>query len=267
MSIHHNDRVLVTGAASGLGLALVKQFLARGCRVLATDRAADTPAPLVHLAKLTYLRLDVRSDDDWQQAYDWVAEHWNGLDVLVNNAGVAAGGRIELTDMDQWQWIIDINLLGVVRGCRSFTPMLKQQRSGHLVNVASAAGLVHPPRMSEYNSVKAAVVALSETLTHELKPFGVTVGVVCPTFFRTNLSTSLRGNDPASREAATKLIDNAQATADEIAAEVLKGIDDGRAVILTDRNGRVAYATKRFARPLYFRSMARAAAQMASKDT
>ena len=117
-----------------------------------------------------------------------------------------------------------------------------------------------------YNTVKAGVVALSETLTHELKPFGIAVSVVCPTFFRSNLSSSLRGNDPESRAAAGKLIDGARVSAAEIAAEVLKGVDAGRPVILTDRNGRIAYATKRFARPLYDRAMARASKQMAAKD-
>jgi len=79
-----------------------------------------------------------------------------------------------------------------------------------------------------YNTVKAGVVALSETLTHELKPFGIAVSVVCPTFFRTNLSSSLRGNDPESRAAAGKLIDGARVSAAEIAVEVLKGVDAGR---------------------------------------
>ena len=115
----------------------------------------------------------------------------------MNNAGIATGGRIDVESLDEWDRVVDINLMGVVRGCRAFTPLFKRQRSGHIVNTASAAGLVHPPMMSSYNTVKAGVVALSETLSHELHPYGVTVSVVCPSFFRTNLADSIQGDDTA----------------------------------------------------------------------
>ncbi len=266
MQIAQNSRVLVTGAASGLGLALVRQLADRGCRVLGTDIHAEIPQVLQGIGGVSYRKLDVTQDTDWATAHDWVVEQWEGLDFLFNNAGVAAGGRIEMTEMDQWQWIVDINLLGVARGCRTFTPMLKQQRHGHIVNTASAAGLIHPPRMSEYNAVKAGVVALSETLLHELKPFGVDVSVVCPTFFKTNLPESMRGKDESAQKSATKLIDRSKVTADQIAAEVLKGVVKGRHIILTDRDGKIAYAAKRFARPLYYAMMKKASFQMAKKD-
>jgi NAD(P)-dependent dehydrogenase (short-subunit alcohol dehydrogenase family) len=265
VKIAPQSRVLVTGAASGLGLALVHRLVERGCRVLATDVHADLPPALAAL-DVTYRTLDVTQDVDWASAHDWVVEEWDGLDHLFNNAGVAAGGRIELSELDQWQWIVDINLLGVVRGCRTFTPMLKAQGSGHIVNTASAAGLIHPARMSEYNAVKAGVVALSETLFHELKPFGVDVSVVCPTFFRTNLTDSLRGKDEASQRMAAKLIDRSTVSADDIAAVVLAGVEKGRHLILTDRRGKVAYAAKRFARPLYYRMMAQASTKMSQGD-
>jgi len=266
MTIERNERVLITGAASGLGLALVKEFVARGCRVLALDLHEDVPASLAGLEKVTYLKVDVTKDADWDKAYEWVVTEWDGLDYLFNNAGVAAGGRIELTQMDQWQWIIDINLLGVVRGCRKFTPMLKSQHSGRIVNTASAAGLIHPPRMSEYNAVKAGVVALSETLFHELKPYGVKVSVICPTFFKTNLTASLRGKDESSQNSTAALINMSKVTAEQIAAEAVKGVEKNRHIILTDRNGRLSYAAKRFARPLYYRTMAKVAQHMSKKD-
>ncbi len=216
-------------------------------------------------AEIAYRTLDVRSDDDWAAARRWVEDEWRGLDLLLNNAGVAAGGRIELVPMDEWQWIIDINLLGVVRGCHTFAPMLKAQGSGHIVNTASAAGLVHPPRMSSYNAVKAGVVALSETLSHELGAYGVTVSVVCPTFFRTNLADSLPGSDPDAQRSARQLIDQARLGPDEMAIAVLKGIDAVRHLILPDREARLAYLTKRFARPLYNRQMSKLARHM--RDT
>ncbi len=266
MKISAGDRALVTGAASGLGLALTKALAARGVRVLATDVHDTANGDLAVLDGVTYRRVDVTQDVDWAAARDHVVEEWGGIDLVFNNAGVAAGGRIELTEMDQWEWIVDINLLGVVRGCRTFTPLLKDQGRGHLVNTSSAAGLVHPPRMSEYNSVKAAVVGLSETLFHELKPFGVDVSVVCPTFFRTNLTQSLRGKDESAQQAAAKLIDGSKRSADDIAATVLEQVEKGRHIILTDREGRVAYAAKRWLRPLYYQQMAKAALRMGRKD-
>lgn len=263
MSIRRNDRALVTGAASGLGLALTRQLASRGCRVLATDVVTETPGELRDLPSVTYRRLDVRSDEDWATARDWVQEEWLGLDLLINNAGVAAGGRIDVVPVEEWEWIVDINLLGVVRGCAAFAPLLKTQRSGHLVNIASAAGLVHPPQMSSYSAVKAAVVALSETLRYELGAYDVTTSVVCPTFFRTNLSSSLTGSDPDAADSARKLIDGARRTADEVATNVLAGVDAGRYLILPDPPARAAYAVKRLARPLYDRAMRRVATSMA----
>ncbi len=266
VTIEPQQRAVVTGAASGLGLALTKALIARGCAVLALDIHTDEPTSLRGLTSVTYLKVDVIKDADWDNAFDWVVTHWGGLDYLFNNAGVAAGGRIELSELDQWQWIIDINLLGVVRGCRTFTTLLKSQGHGHIINTASVAGLIYPPRMSEYNAVKAAVVALSETLFHEFKPYGIVVSVVCPSFFRTNLSASLRGKDEASQRSGSKLIEESKVSAEQIAAQVIAGIEKDRHIILTDRDGRIAYAVKRFARPLYYRLMARASAQMAKND-
>lgn len=260
------SRVLITGAASGLGLAFTQLLSQRGCQILATDIAEETPAALADLPGVTYRRLDVTSDVDFDSVHTWVVETWNGIDAVFNNAGVAAGGRIELSQMDQWQWIVDINLLGVVRGCRTFVPMLKDQRSGLIVNTASAAGLIHPPTMSEYNAVKAGVVAVSETLKHELSPYGVQVSVICPTFFKTNLSSSLQGKDESARRAATKLIDGAKRTAEQVAAASLKQIDAGKHIVLPDLEAKAAYGAKRFARPLYYFAMSRAAKQMAARE-
>jgi NADP-dependent 3-hydroxy acid dehydrogenase YdfG len=265
MTVRSNDRALVTGAASGLGLALTRLLDARGCRVLATDVAVETPDTLRDLPSVVYRRLDVRSDEQWAEARNWVHEEWLGLDLLINNAGVAAGGRIDVVPLKEWEWIVDINLLGVVRGCAAFAPLLKAQRSGHLVNIASAAGLVHAPQMSSYNAVKAAVVALSETLRYELGAYDVTTSVVCPTFFKTNLARSLTGSDPDAAESARKLIEDSRRTAEEIAATVLAGIDAGRYLILPDKPARAAYASKRFARPLYDRTMRQMAAAMARR--
>jgi NAD(P)-dependent dehydrogenase (short-subunit alcohol dehydrogenase family) len=251
-------RVLVTGGASGLGAALVDEFLKRGDRVLVTDVAESYEAPV----GADYRKLDVTSGKDWSEARAWVDLAWDGLDVLVNNAGIATGGRIDVVTLDEWQGVIDINLLGVVRGCRTFVPMMKTQQSGHIVNTASLAGLVHPPAMGSYTAVKAGVVALSETLSYELSPWNIAVSAVCPGFFRTNLASSLAGSDKAVDAVAARLIEKSPLTAPQIAAEVLKGIDARRMVIQPDAPGRKAVWTKKFARPLYDREQRRFAARI-----
>ncbi|HUQ00701.1 MAG TPA: SDR family NAD(P)-dependent oxidoreductase, partial [Aeromicrobium sp.] len=188
-------------------------------------------------------------------------------DVLVNNAGIATGGRIDVVGITEWQGVIDINLLGVVRGCQTFVPMMKAQADagqpgGHIVNTASLAGLVHPPGMASYTAVKAGVVAISETLSYELSPWDIAVSAVCPGFFQTNLASSLNGSDAAVDKVAARLIERSAYTAEQIAREVMKGIDARRMVIQPDAPGRKAVWTKKFARPVYDREQRRFAARI-----
>jgi NAD(P)-dependent dehydrogenase (short-subunit alcohol dehydrogenase family) len=243
-------------------LALVRAMVGRGDQVLVTDVHADRPEALPDAA--AYLPLDVRSDEAWAAALAHVRESWGGLDLLLNNAGVAAGGRIDVATMDEWHWIVDINLLGVVRGCRTFTPLFKEQGGGQIVNVASLAGLVHAPGMAAYNTVKAGVVALSETLSHELAPHGIDVSVVCPSFFRTDLGSSFRGADTEMESAGKKMVSGSKRSAEQVADLVVRGIEARRDVILTDRDGQIAWRAKRFVRPAYTAVMKRAARRVAA---
>ncbi len=247
-------RVLVTGAASGLGAALTRAFRGRGDEVLATDLAADEAG--------VDLGLDITSDDDWAAALAEVERRWGGLDLLVNNAGVAGGGRLDVATLEEWQWITDINLFGAVRGTRTFVPMFKRQRSGHIVNVASLAGLVHPAGMASYNAVKAAVVALTETTGHELASFGVRASVVCPSYFRTNLMSSMRGTDTALASVLSSLVESSPISADDIAAAVLAGIDAGEELIVPDQPARDAWALKQADRTAYDAMMRHQAAKL-----
>lgn len=257
-------RVFVTGGASGLGLALVERFAARGDLVLSGDLV---PTPRAG-PTVTHRDLDVRSEDDWDSARAWVEREWGGaLDLLVNNAGVAGGGRIELCSVADWQWIFDINLFGVVRGTRAFTPMLKAQGSGRIVNVASLAGLVHPPGMGSYNAVKAAVVAFSETTAHELAPYGVGCSVVCPSYFRTNLMGSMRGHDVDLARHMARLVRESPISAGDIAAAVVEGVDRGDEVIVPDEPARTAYAFKLDDRGGYDAQMRAIAARLKERGT
>jgi NAD(P)-dependent dehydrogenase (short-subunit alcohol dehydrogenase family) len=260
-------RVLVTGAASGLGAALVARFRDRGDQVLGTDlpeilaavpdRAATDRAD----DQVAWRALDVRSEEDWAAARDWVAAQWGGLDVLVNNAGVAGGGRLELCPVEDWEWIFDVNLFGTVRGTRAFVPMMKAQGAGRVVNTASLAGLVHPPGMGSYNAVKAAVVAFSETMAHELAPYGVGCTAVCPSYFRTNLMESMRGQDTDLAEHLARLVEKSPISADDVAAEVVAAIDRGEDLVLPDEPARAAYALKLTDRPAYDAQMRATAAR------
>ena len=247
--------MLITGGASGLGLALATAFLERGDRVMIADLAPADERPVSIPSDARYLRLDVRSEDEWTAARAEIDEIWGGLDVLVNNAGIAQGGRIEMLTEEDWRQITDINLLGVARGCRTFVPQFKKQGHGLIVNTASLAGLVHPPTMSSYTAVKAAVVAISESLRWELEPFGVDVSVICPSFFRTNLASSLNSSDPAAAGFASKLIDRADRGADEIAAEVMVALEVGEFFILPDPEARKSYRGKRMLPAVYAKTM------------
>ncbi len=238
-------------------------MVARGDTVLVVDLADDRPDAVPEGA--AYRRHDVRSQQDWDATLAWVRETWGGLDILVNNAGIATGGRIDIEAIADWERVVDINLLGVARGCHTFTPLFKEQRSGHIVNVASLAGLVHGPGMASYNATKAGVVALSETLYFELGPWDIDVSVICPAFFRTNLHRSFAGKDAAMQEAGMRLITQAKVDAKHIAAIALKGVDARKRVILTDRLGHQAYLSKRFARPLYDRMLTAQAKRLARR--
>jgi NAD(P)-dependent dehydrogenase (short-subunit alcohol dehydrogenase family) len=248
--LFEDARVLVTGAASGLGAALSSRLEAAGARVLATDVTGDLP------------RLDVTSDDDWAAAVERVRADWGGLDVLVNNAGVAGGGRIELCTIEEWRWILEINLLGLVRGTRAFAPVFKAQLSGRIVNIASLAGLVHPAGTGSYNAGKAAVVAFTETTGHELAGFGVHAHAVCPSYFRTNLTASLRGSDRAVARVMSRLVEESTLSADDVAAAVLDGVGRGQELIVPDEAARFAYELKRDDRPAYDAMMRHQAARL-----
>ena len=236
-------RVLVTGAAGGLGSSLVAAFEARGDDVLGTDLAG---------AELT---LDVTSDTDWAAARDRVEHTWGGLDLLVNNAGIAGGGRLDHDTVEEWQRLVDINLMGAVRGTKAFVSMFKSQRSGHIVNVASLAGLVHPAGMGSYNATKAAVVALTETTGHELAGFGVRASVVCPSYFRTGLVDHLAGSDSRVGEVIGRLVKESPWGPDDIARAVIEGIERGDEMILPDAAARAAYALKTTDRAAYDATM------------
>jgi NAD(P)-dependent dehydrogenase (short-subunit alcohol dehydrogenase family) len=254
-------RILITGANKSLGRETARALIDAGHEVWIGARdPARGEAAAADLGG-RFVQIDVTDDASVAAAAETIAAA-GGLDVLVNNAGVAGGGRIDVAGMDEWQWITEINLFGVVRGTRTFVPMFKQQRSGHIVNIASLAGLVHPAGMGSYNAVKAGVVAFSETCAHELAEWDIHCSAVCPSYFRTRLVEHMQGTDTAVGQVIGGLVAAAPLGPDDIAAAVLEGMDRGDELILPDPAARAAYDLKLSDRPAYDRLMRKQAARL-----
>lgn len=195
---------VVTGAASGIGFALAERFVDEGMQVALAD--VEEPALVEAAAKLRAAGgnvlaevTDVSDGDSVDRLARAVANTFGPVQVLCNNAGVGAGGLVSELSTADWEWVLDVNLWGVIHGVRAFLPgMLASGEPGHVVNTASLAGLVSAPFMAPYSASKFAVVATSEALFHELRMTGAKVGVsvLCPGWVNTNIHSSER-NRPA----------------------------------------------------------------------
>lgn len=261
------QRVFITGSASGLGRAMALRFAREGCQVAVADvndaRAAETAEEIEAAGgEALLVHCDITSDESVAEAAAAVDEAWGGVDVLVNNAGVAAAGTVIDTTMEDWTWMIDTNLLGAVRMCRALVPSMQAQRSGHIINVASAAGIVQSPGMASYNVAKAGMIALSETLRNEVRRFGIGVTVVCPSFFATNLMESYRGPAVGVREMADKLMRRSSLSADDVADEVYRAMEKDDLFVFAHNEARLAYHFKRLMPGIFYWSTERAAQKM-----
>jgi len=161
-------------------------------------------------------RCDVRDYSQLTAFAQACESKFGGIDIIVNNAGVASGGFFSELSLEDWDWQIAINLMGVVKGCKAFLPLLEKSK-GKIINIASMAALMQGPAMSNYNVAKAGVVALSESLLIELAHQEVGVHVVCPSFFQTNLLDSFRGPTPAMKAQVGKLLESSPISAADIA--------------------------------------------------
>lgn len=192
---------VITGAASGIGLELAKQFGAAGMNLVLAD--VERPAldrAETELSEAGYpvlaREIDVREHDQIIDLDRAARDRFGNIHVLCNNAGVGAGGPVADPDnLEAWRWTIDINLWGVIYGCKVFLPaMIEHGEQCHIVNTASMAGLGSAPMMGPYNISKYGVVALSETLSKEMQMMQTAVGVsvLCPAFVATGIATSDR---------------------------------------------------------------------------
>lgn len=255
-----NNTIAITGAGSGFGAALAHKYASDGWKVAVTDidkeRAQQTLFEVRQRGGEGFsMLLDTTSPDHWQQFEAAVMEHWDGLQVLVNNAGVATAGNVEDTSMDDWQWVLDIDLMGVVRGCHQFAAMFKRQGAGHIVNVASFAGLAGLPFVVSYGVAKAGVVALSEALRAEMYPYGVGVTVACPAFVKTNLLDTFRSTKGDTKATVTRWMETSGISADQIANEIAGAVADNKFLLLTHPQTRTAWRLKRWLPGRYFKAL------------
>ena len=185
-----NAVAFVTGGASGIGAALARALVARGAAVVLADRQAE----LVEEAAAALRRgggtaeavaLDVRDADAVARAIAAVAARHGRLDYVFNNAGTGVGGEVRDHTLDDWRYIVDVNLMGVVHGVQAAYPLLVAQGFGHIVNTASMAGLIATPFTASYCATKHAVVGLSRAMRLEAAVYGVRVSVLCPGVIRT----------------------------------------------------------------------------------
>ncbi|MCK7594197.1 SDR family NAD(P)-dependent oxidoreductase [Lysobacter sp. CAU 1642] len=227
-------------------------------------RASATAASLPGTGHADFVA-DVGDDASMEALRDAVLARWGGVDVLYNNAGIASGGCMAATTMDEWRRLLDINLLGVVRGCLAFLPGMLAQKGGHILNTASFAGLAGAPNMMTYGVSKAAVVALSEQLRAELIDEGVKVSVICPAFFQTNLLESWQG-DPRMKKFGEKMMTHAVDTLDSVADAVFASAQRGEFLILPTRQEPMRWRLKRWLPGLYFRKLRAMAAGIRGKQ-
>ncbi|MBK5012983.1 SDR family oxidoreductase [Pseudomonas sp. S60] len=264
-----HNRIMITGAGSGLGREIALRWAREGWQLALADvnpaglretleqvKAAGGSGFAQHCDVRDYSQLTAMA-----QACD---EQFGGVDVIVNNAGVASGGFFAELSLEDWDWQISVNLMGVVKGCKAFLPLLERSK-GRIINIASMAALMQGPGMSNYNVAKAGVLALSESLLVELRQLEVAVHVVCPSFFQTNLLDSFRGPDPAMKAQVGKLLESSPISAADIAECIFEQVAAGQFLILPHEAGRQAWAMKCQAPQQLYDEMAEMAMKMRAK--
>lgn len=247
-----NKRAVITGGASGLGLAAAEILAARHWRIALLDRdearlmSAAEALRAMGSSHCEAVTVDTTDESAVRYAIDAFAGRLGGLDLALNSAGVAVAGDLAETPPADWRWILDINVLGVVHCCRAEAAHMVAAGRGLIVNVASAAAFISAFRMGAYNASKAAVVALSETLAQELADSGVDVAIAMPGFFRTRIMEHARA--PADAKLfAERLIDRANLDAAPVAEEILARAAGGALHVVLPSRYRWLWRFKRLA--------------------
>lgn len=244
---------VITGGASGIGYSLAEALAAEGMRLVIGDiEEVSLDAAAVALraggAEVVTVRADVSRFVDVEAIGEAAMEAFGAVHLAVNNAGVAMGGALWELSIEDWEWVLGVDLWGVIYGVKAFTPLIIASGGGHIVNVASMAGLTSTPFMGPYNVSKHGVVTLSETLFHELAMLHPEVGVtvVCPGWVRTQIHRSDRNRPVVDQDAAAldgtdgeglrSVIDTLIASGldpDHVAAMIVEAVRENRFYVLT----------------------------------
>ncbi len=254
-----NKVAFVTGAASGIGLALCKALLNAGSKVMMADIDADGLEAAakglgVDDSRISTIVCDVKSAESVNAAAQATIDAFGQVHIVMNNAGVGLGGYPGSIPLDDWRWITDINLLGVVYGVEAFVPLMQAHgEGGYIVNTASMAGHISSPGMAPYHATKFAVVGYTETLAQELAPLNIGVSVLCPTWVKSNIhntaskrpSADPKNPLPTSKltETLKNLVENG-ISPDTLADLVLKSMQAKRLYIFNDPEAKVAISMR-----------------------
>ena len=263
-----NKLVVVTGAGSGIGRATALAFAANGARIVAADldlAAAASVSELISARGGTAhaWQADVSDAAGMERFANWVRTEVGVPDVVVNNAGIAIVGPLLAHTEEDWQQIIGVNLLGVVRGCRLFgAQMAERGTGGHLVNIASAASYAPSAWLPAYATTKAAVRMFSECLRAELAASGIGVTAICPGFTSTPIARAARyvglpaGAEEQVREVTAQALRRRGFPPEKVALAVMRAVLRDRPVVPVNAEARVTYALSRLA-PGALRALAR----------
>ncbi|MCI3274659.1 SDR family oxidoreductase [Streptomyces cylindrosporus] len=261
--------VLVTGAGSGIGRATAFAFAEAGARVVAVDRDAEAATRTAELSRLVGApeawaeTVDVSDEQAMEKLADKVAAEYGVVDVLVNNAGIGLGGSFFDTTPEDWKKVLDVNLWGVIHGCRLFgKQMAERGQGGHIVNTASAAAYQPSKALPAYSTSKAAVLMLSECLRAELAGQGIGVSAICPGFVNTNITSTARfagvdaEEEKRRQKKSARLYGLRNYPPEKVADAVLKAVVRNQAVVPVTPEARGAHLMSRFT-PRALRAIAR----------
>ena len=248
---------VVTGAGSGIGRSFALELGKRGGTVVCADinlaAAEETVALLAGLgAKGFAVTCDVGNADAVKELADTAEQLLqHPVTLVINNAGVGLGGKFDEVSLEDWKWVTHVNLWGVIHGCHYFVPKFKKLGYGAIINVASAAGYTAAPEMTAYNVTKSGVLALSETLSSELKKSKIKVNVLCPTLVPTNIIKNGRIPSRYSKLADHALMNYAMTTSDAVAKLTLNRLDQGKLYTIPQLDAKLFWLMKRASPTLY----------------